>query len=357
MRKGALLGGRYKLERRLGSGGMAAVWAAHDERLDRAVAVKVLSDVLASEPDYVERFDREARTAAALSHPGLVGIYDYGSDDDRPYLVMDLVDGPSLAQVLSSRKRADDLDPERLARELLEALGHVHAGGVIHRDIKPGNVLIDPDGRARMTDFGIAQPHDASRLTRTGHVIGTREYMAPEVAAGKPATKRSDLYSLGVLLAEVAGDPPPASLQPLIDSLTRESPRQRPGSAEAALKLIGGGAGDEPAQATTEPMTRTAPTVKLPQTARRMGQAAAANPRRGLAALGALILVVGLIALAAGGGGGESAKDQSTVAEPTTPEPTTAPAVEEEAGGGPPPGKGPAGDKGKGKGKAKGHNK
>ena len=334
---------------------MAAVWAAHDERLDRPVAVKVLSDVLASEPGYVERFDREERTAAALNHQGLVGIYDYGSDDGRPYLVMDLVDGPSLSQVLSSRRRTK-IDPERLARELLEALGHVHDGGIVHRDIKPGNVLIGRDGRARLTDFGIAQPHDASKLTQTGHVIGTRDYMAPEVAEGKPATERSDLYSLGVLLGEVAGDPPPASLRPLIDSLTRESPRQRPASTAAAAKLIGA-SGDDQAGATTRPLAGTAPTVKLPETARRVGAAAAAHPRRGLIAFGALILVVGLIALASAGGGEDPTKAKPTTTEPAVSEPAPAPEVEEDGGGGPPPGKGPPGGKGHGKGKAKGHDK
>ena len=364
MRKGSHLGGRYKLRRRLGSGGMATVWLADDERLDRSVAIKILSDVLATEPDYVERFDREARTAAGLSHPNLVGIYDYGSEDGRPYLVMDWVNGPALSELLSSRKGGGRADPERLARELLDALGHIHSAGIIHRDIKPGNVLVDRGGRARLTDFGIAQPRDASKLTKTGYVIGTRDYMAPEVAEGKPATERSDLYALGVVLAEVCVDSPPASLRPMIDRLTQEAPGDRPRSAAAATKLIGAevdGSAEAAAaagpEATTRPLPRTAATLKLPETARRARAAVAENPRRGVFALLALAAVIGVIALALAGGGDEPGKEPTTT-QPAETEPVPAPAPEPEEKGGPPSDKGPPGNsKGKGKGKAKGHSK
>jgi eukaryotic-like serine/threonine-protein kinase len=353
MRKGSLLGGRYRLKRRLGSGGMAAVWVADDERLDRPVAVKILSDVLASEDDYVERFDREARTAASLNHPNLVGIYDSGSEDGRPYLVMDRVDGPALSELLASGK-GGGVDHERLAHELLDALTHIHDAGIVHRDIKPGNVLIERDGRARLTDFGIAQPRDASKLTKTGLVIGTPDYMAPEVVEGKPASARSDLYSLGVLLAEVSGDSPPASMKPLIDRLTEKEPRHRPRTAAAAAKLIGAGAPAGP-EATTRPLPRTDATVNLPETARRAGAAVARNPRRGLLALLLLALVVGGIALASAGGGGEPSKQEPTITKPAETEPATTPAPAPEpkpvADEGPKPGKGPPSGKGKGKGK------
>lgn len=192
-------GGRYCLQRVLGTGGMASVWLARDVELDREVAVKVLADVLALDPDYVSRFEREARVAAKLSHPHLVRVFDFADRGLRPYLVMEYVAGGSLADRLRDPQKAN-WDAEVLARELLDALGYVHRAGVIHRDIKPGNVLIGSDGRARLTDFGIAQPSDASRLTSTGMVIGSERYIAPEVMRGQPASPRSDLFSLGVLI-------------------------------------------------------------------------------------------------------------------------------------------------------------
>ena len=192
-----LLSGRYRLRRRLGHGGMAMVWLGFDERLERPVAIKVLSDTLASDKTYLERFRREARVAASLQHPNLVPIYDFGSGD-RPYLVMEYVEGGDLGVRL---RGGDEPDPRVLAEQLLGALRHIHAAGVIHRDIKPNNVLVDSYGEARLTDFGIAQPADAISLTKTGEVIGTETYLAPEVLAGEPATVRSDLYALGVVLS------------------------------------------------------------------------------------------------------------------------------------------------------------
>ncbi|MQA76144.1 MAG: protein kinase [Solirubrobacterales bacterium] len=195
---GRRLAERYRLERPLGHGGMAAVWLATDERLGRPVAIKVLSDALATDDEYLGRFRREAQVAARLQHPNLVGVYDFDAGL-RPYLVMEYVGGGDLASRLDA---GDAPDPERLARELLLALRHMHAAGVLHRDIKPQNVLIDADGRARLTDFGIAKPHDAASLTRTGEVIGTESYIAPELMAGDSASERSDLFALGVVLAD-----------------------------------------------------------------------------------------------------------------------------------------------------------
>ena len=179
---------------------------------------------------YVERFRREARIAAGLSHPNLVKVYDFGSDGERPFLVMEYVEGATLRPGASGAT-APRLDSDTLARELLDALAHIHAAGIVHRDIKPANVLVGPDGRPRLTDFGIAQAQDSTDLTETGQVIGTLKYLAPEVARGRPATPRSDLYSLGVLLSEVAtGDKSP-SLERLIDQLTEPDPSQRPATA------------------------------------------------------------------------------------------------------------------------------
>jgi serine/threonine-protein kinase len=227
--------GRYRLERLLGRGGMASVWLARDERLDRLVAVKVLSDKIASDPEYVARFRREARVAAGLSHPNLVGVFDFAESEERRYLVMEYVPGPNLAERIA---RGEGVDCSRLAREILGAVAHIHAAGVLHRDIKPQNVLIAADGRSQLTDFGIAQPDDATSLTRTGQLLGTERYIAPEVMNGEPASARSDLHSCGVLLAECSGEDPPPRLEALVRRLREADPDRRPTSAAEALAWL-----------------------------------------------------------------------------------------------------------------------
>jgi serine/threonine protein kinase len=232
--------GRYRLERRLGAGGMASVWRATDERLGRPVAVKVLADTLAGDEGYVARFHREARIAAGLSHPHLVHVFDFGTEEGRSYLVMELVQGRTLGERLRDSAPID-LDPTVLAYELLDALGHVHAAGIVHRDVKPANVLIGDDGRARISDFGIAQPQDATRLTNTGLVVGTMRYLAPEVLAGGTASVASDLFALGRLLEEVVAHelvPDGEPLHMLITHLTEEAPEQRPATAREAAALL-----------------------------------------------------------------------------------------------------------------------
>jgi hypothetical protein len=231
---GELLKGRYRLERTLGRGGMAAVWLGHDEVLDRPVAVKVLSDTIAGDPGFVARFRREARTAAGLSHPNLVGVYDYSEEGERPYLVMQFVPGENLAARL---ERGEGVDCEKLARELLEALAHIHSVGILHRDIKPANVILEPDGTAKLIDFGIALPRDATALTNTGLILGTERYAAPEVMEGEPATERSDLYSAGVLLRSCEGQCSRA-LTSLINWMTSPEPGTRPTTAAQALARL-----------------------------------------------------------------------------------------------------------------------
>jgi len=223
---------RYRLERLLGRGGMASVWLATDENLERPVAIKVLSDTIASDPEFSARFRREARVAASLSHPNLIGVYDYAEGAERPYLVMEYVPGDDLAERMSQQR---GIDRERLARELLGALAHIHAAGIVHRDVKPQNVLIAPDGSAKLIDFGIALPKDATALTRTGHLLGTARYIAPEVMQGDAATERSDLYSCGVVLRDCAGEGQPGRLRALVERLTAADPRGRPASAEEAV--------------------------------------------------------------------------------------------------------------------------
>jgi eukaryotic-like serine/threonine-protein kinase len=230
-----LVGGRYRLERLIGAGGMASVWKGRDQRLDRPVAVKVLSDALAADPDFVARFRREAQVAARLSHPNLIRVFDY-DPEGRPCLVMEYVPGGTLAD--TANRPGTAIEVEALAVQLLGALEHIHRAGIVHRDVKPANVLIGGDGRALLTDFGIAQPEDATRLTRTGEVIGTLAYMAPEVEAGERATPRSDLYSCGVVLRDhlEAGASP--ALRRLVDRLTEPAPELRPRSAGRALAYL-----------------------------------------------------------------------------------------------------------------------
>lgn len=282
-----LADGRYRLERRLGAGGMASVWLARDERLGRLVAVKVIADTLAGDKRWLARFTREARAAAGLSHPNIVQVFDYGVESERPYLVLEHVDGANLAERLAD-PHAPVPEARELAGELLSALAHVHEAGIVHRDIKPANVLLDAEGHAHVTDFGIAQPDDATSLTQTGMVIGTLRYLAPEVAGGQPATVLSDLYSTGMVLREVAGEAPPPWLTALLGALTAADPQQRPGDATAALHLLdppAPGKGQESggktdATAPTALLTPTA-TTPLPQTAATLAQAATSAARDG----------------------------------------------------------------------------
>jgi eukaryotic-like serine/threonine-protein kinase len=231
---GELLKDRYRIEHTLGRGGMAAVWLGHDEVLERPVAVKVLSDTIATDPDFVARFHREARTAASLSHPNLVGVYDYSDEDERPYLVMQFVPGENLA---ARRERGESIDCDKLARELLQALDHIHSVGILHRDIKPANIIIEPDGTAKLIDFGIAVTQDATSLTSTGLILGTERYAAPEVMEGHAATERSDLYSSGVVLRSCQGQCSRA-LGGLIEWMTSKDPEARPASASQALAQL-----------------------------------------------------------------------------------------------------------------------
>jgi serine/threonine protein kinase len=301
---GSIADGRYTLERRLGTGGMAAVWLARDERLGRPVAIKALSDVLAGDEAYVRRFSREARVVAGLSHPNLVRVFDFG-DDPRPYLVMEYVEGGTLAEYL--REPAGELDCHLLVRRLLEALDHVHTARVVHRDIKPGNVLMGRDGRARLTDFGIAQPEDATQLTQAGGVMGTMRYLAPEVLAGEPATPVSDLYALGMLMRDCL-EPGEGPLNALADRLAAPEPADRPQSAAAALALLEEApTAEDPATEATRRLPRV-PRPALPEPRElpdgrreyelRVGGRAVAI---GLGLLAAAILV---IVIATSGGGG-----------------------------------------------------
>jgi len=195
---GVLLNGRYRLEERIASGGMGDVWRGTDEVLDRVVAIKIMLDALMEEKGFAERFRAEARTMATINHPGVVRIYDFGSDQVA-YLIMEYVEGEPLSKTLNRVGRLTPARAMSLMAQAAEALQAAHDKGIVHRDVKPGNLLVRPNGTLVLTDFGIARAAAAAQLTATGAVLGTASYIAPEQASGNPATALSDVYSLGIV--------------------------------------------------------------------------------------------------------------------------------------------------------------
>ncbi|HEX6682853.1 MAG TPA: serine/threonine-protein kinase [Candidatus Limnocylindrales bacterium] len=195
---GVLLNGRYRLQERIASGGMGDVWKGMDEVLDRVVAIKIMLTSLMEEKGFAERFRAEARTMATINHPGVVRIYDFGSDQVA-YLIMEYVEGEPLSKTLNRVGRLTPARSMSLIAQAAEALQAAHDRGVVHRDVKPGNLLVRPNGTLVLTDFGIARAAAAAQLTATGAVLGTASYIAPEQASGIPATALSDVYSLGIV--------------------------------------------------------------------------------------------------------------------------------------------------------------
>ena len=200
---GTVLSGRYRLESKLGSGGMSTVYLARDETLERWVAAKVLHREISDQPDQIERFRREARAVAQVSHPNVVAVIDAGEDSGRPYIVFEYVDGETLKQRIDRLGRLPLDEAAAYSIEVGRGLAAAHARRLVHRDVKPQNVLIDSEGRAKVTDFGIARELEQDGLTKTGRVLGTTDYVAPEQAMGKGVDARSDIYSLGILLYEM----------------------------------------------------------------------------------------------------------------------------------------------------------
>ncbi len=201
---GEVLSDRYELEELVGTGGMSSVFRAHDRLLDRKVALKVLHQQYADDPEYVERFRREARAVATLSHPNIVTVIDRGEHADRQFIVFEYVDGENLKRLI---ERSGPLPVEQaleLAMQIARGLSFAHQEGLVHRDVKPQNVLLNGDGRAKVTDFGIARSLDVKRgVTQTGTVLGTSDYIAPEQAQGRRVDEQTDVYSLGVVLYEL----------------------------------------------------------------------------------------------------------------------------------------------------------
>src|ERR671916_433403 len=200
---GTLIGGRYRLEEKIGSGGMSSVYRAFDPMLERWVAIKLMHRDISQDPDQLERFRREARAVAQLNHPHVVTVIDAGEDDGAPYIVFEYVEGETLKDRIRRLGRLPVSEAVAYAIEIGRALEAAHASKLVHRDVKPQNVLIDRDGRAKVTDFGIARSMEAQGLTATGRVLGTTDYVSPEQALGHEVTEQSDIYSLGVVLYEM----------------------------------------------------------------------------------------------------------------------------------------------------------
>jgi len=375
---GAVLADRYRLDSLIAVGGMGEVWEATDNRLHRRVAVKVLKPEISADQEFVDRFRVEARTAAALNHPGIAGVYDYGEtetlDDGArhtAYLVMELVGGEPLSAVLAREGQLDLEQALDMLEQTARALQAAHARGTVHRDVKPGNILITPTGQVKITDFGIAKAADAAPVTRTGMVVGTAQYISPEQALGREASPASDVYSLGVVGHEAVsgrrpftGDNPlsvammhirdvppelpaevPPNIRRLLESAMAKEPGQRYATGgEFADAIAAVRAGRQPVRPAgwvgVGAATAAMPTVAVPPAAGRPANRAPVPPpydvlsepqqrNNRTALLWFLgVLVVGLIALVAyallsSGGSAPSTPTAPIPTQTTTPRITT----------------------------------
>lgn len=251
---GFVVDGRYRLSRRIAGGGMGDVWRAHDQTIGRTVAIKVLKPEYLSEPAFLQRFRSEARLAGMLSHPGIAAVHDYGEDggpEGSAWLVMELVEGEALSTLLHRRGFLPPDQALDVIGQVALALQAAHDAGVVHRDVKPGNLLVRPDGVVKVTDFGIARATGSAPLTRTGTVLGTAHYLSPEQALGKPASPASDVYALGVVGYEcLAGRRPFEGDSPVEVALAhqRDQPPPLPGGLPAPVsKLIARALAKDPA--------------------------------------------------------------------------------------------------------------
>ncbi len=284
--EGKLYGDRYRLVKRIATGGMGEVWQAQDEVILRQVAIKILKQQYMGDPDFVERFRTEAKHAAMINHDGIANVYDYGEDDGSAYLVMELVPGESLSSILEREKTLPEQQVISIIAQTALALDAAHREGLVHRDVKPGNLLISPDGQVKITDFGIARVANQVSLTQTGQVMGTVQYLAPEQATGKPASAAGDIYSLGIVayealagrrpfkgetqmaiaMAQINETPPPLpetvdpKLVKLVMDCMAKKPDQRPSSALAlaarAEALLANSPTHIPINAVIPPATR-----------------------------------------------------------------------------------------------------
>ncbi|MGA3564897.1 serine/threonine-protein kinase [Melissospora conviva] len=238
---GVELGNRYRLDERIAGGGMGDVWRGTDQVLGRTVAVKSLLPALMDEPGFAERFRHEARTMATINHPGVVDVYDFGSDQNIAFLVMEYVEGDALSRTLSRVARLTPARTMALIAQAADALQAAHDKGVVHRDVKPGNLLVRPNGTLVLTDFGIARSEMAAQLTAAGSVLGTASYISPEQASGATASPASDIYALGVVAYQcLSGRRPFDGDNPLEIAMkhVRDHPRPLPGDIPPQVRMI-----------------------------------------------------------------------------------------------------------------------
>ncbi|MEV4507739.1 serine/threonine-protein kinase [Dactylosporangium sp. NPDC049525] len=291
---GTTLGGRYRLDERIAGGGMGDVWRGTDEVLGRTVAIKVLLPALLEEPGFAERFRGEARTMATINHPGVVDIYDYGSENGTAFLIMEYVEGDALSRTLSRVGRLTPARAMALVAQAADALHAAHEKGIVHRDVKPGNLLVRPNGTLVLTDFGIARSAAIAQLTAAGSVLGTASYISPEQASGAQATPLSDVYALGVVayqclsgqrpfegdnplqiaMRHVRDMPPPlpADIPPAIVQLVERAMAKDPAArwpsaaalAQAARRVSGGGTSASPGIPMAAPLGPPGSPVGMP---------------------------------------------------------------------------------------------
>lgn len=330
--------GRYRVERTLGDGAMAKVLLARDGELGRRVAVKLLDERLAADESFRERFAREARMAASLSHPNVVGVFDVGETEGIPYIVMEYVEGRTLDERLRAEGALPPDDVWRVALQVCAGLEHAHANGLVHRDLKPGNLIERSDGTIKIADFGIARALEATELTEAGTIIGTAAYLAPEQAHGEVVTPAADVFALGVVLYELvtgrqpwavdslaalagrgtSAPPPlppgvPDTLRTVIERSLERRPEDRPTPAEIARKLDDRPETDAtlvlpPAARAARPQRRERPRPR-PTSATRLAWVLAVLVL-GLAALGVVLATTG-------GDGNEGSGVERTTSVPT----------------------------------------
>jgi eukaryotic-like serine/threonine-protein kinase len=341
-----VIAGRYELLELVGRGGMSSVWKAQDRLLDRSVAIKVLHEHYTQDEEYVERFRREARSVAQVSHPNIVTVIDRGEDGGRQYIVFEYVAGENLKQLIEREGPLPVHDALLLALQMARALGFAHDRGLIHRDVKPQNVLLNDEGQAKMTDFGIARSVDVDGVTVTGTVLGTSEYIAPEQARGQRVDAHTDVYSLGVVLYELltgavpfsgesfvtvalqhVNEPPPDVLDHrpdcpprvalLIERAMDKNPDDRPAMNELVNEL-------EACLAELDPVSEQATMIARPQATPRTRQQQP-QPRRRRQRVGllwpivAVLLVLAVAALAALGATALRDNDNGSPAEASNP--------------------------------------